>query len=228
VLLFGGLLSPLDPADGVTWVLDGDRWEGREPPTSPPGRYHAGMVEDPAGNIVLFGGYQYDGWGHSVARLGDTWTWDGETWTEHDGAVSPSPRAYPHMVHDPVRDETVLFGGNDGEAETWVWDGQGWEQRNPPLSPPGRIGAAIAWDATSQRIVLFGGSTCASVVCLIGNDVWTWDGATWLPHESVGERPSPRRFSVAGPADGGIVLFGGIAGSGLPFSDTWLWRAELP
>lgn len=223
VVLFGGLVGYGDP-DAKTWVLDGDRWEAREPAFSPPGRYQHAMAEDASGDVVLFGGLAA-----GAVRLGDTWVWNGETWIRQLG-LGPSARTNTQMAYDPVRKETVLFGGNDGSgvtsSETWVWDGESWEKRSPTLSPTGRQGAAMAWDPVSRRIVLFGGASCVNVGCLITNDVWTWDGTTWARQESTNGGPSARWYSVAGPSDEGIVMFGGHdGGTGLPFSDTWLWRS---
>jgi hypothetical protein len=107
-----------------------------------------------------------------------------------------------------------------------VWDGESWEQRAPVVSPPGRLGAAMAWDPASERVVLFGGATCVNIACAIGSDVWTWDGSTWTKHEAPGGWPSARWYSLAGPAEDGIVMFGGQSGgSDLAFADTWLWRS---
>ena len=224
VVLFGGLVG-YQTFDPRTWVLEGETWTPRRPETSPPGRYHAAMAEDRNGNTVLFGGLDL---GSPQQRLGDTWVWDGETWTQHTGP-GPSPRVYPHMVYDPVRRETVLFGGSDANGvtvnETWVWDGTGWEQRAPLVSPTGRLGAALAWDPAGEQVVLFGGATCVNLGCLVQSDVWTWGGSSWLRREHPTGWPRPRWFTLAGPSEEGIVLFGGHdGGMGLPFSDTWLWR----
>lgn len=224
VVLFGGPIS-YNTIDPRTWVLDGDRWEAASPAVSPPVRYQAAMSEDPNGDVVLFGGLGQGG----TSRLGDTWVWDGETWRQHQGP-GPSPRASAQMAYDPVRKETVLFGGSIENGvtlpETWIWDGAGWEQRTPPTTPAGKLGAAMTWDPAGEQIVLFGGATCASAGCLVTNEVWTWDGVTWLRHDAPMGGPGARWFSVAGPTEGGIVMFGGHAGgSGLPLSDTWLWTA---
>ena len=47
---------------------------------------------------------------HSSILLGDTWEWDGSTWTLN-GASGPSSRDNFGMAYDSGRSRTVLFGG---------------------------------------------------------------------------------------------------------------------
>ena len=63
-------------------------WERKTPATAPPGRAGTNLVWDDArGQVVMFGGT-----GSSGVPLGDTWVWDGSTWTEKTPLVSP-PRS---------------------------------------------------------------------------------------------------------------------------------------
>ena len=65
-------------------------------------------------------------------------------------APQPAPQAY-----DPIRAETVLFGGQDGtqdRADTWRWNGTTWTQAAPATSPPQRApGAPRAFGARLRR-----------------------------------------------------------------------------
>ena len=64
------------------------------------------MAYDAAtGTVVLFGG---DG---SSGDLGDTWTWNGTTWTEQTPATSPPARESATMAYDAATGTVVLFGG---------------------------------------------------------------------------------------------------------------------
>ena len=66
-----GRAAAATPAPTATWTQ-------QHPATSPPGRFGASMAYDPAtGDAVLFGGV-----GSSGSYLGDTWTWNGTTWTQ--------------------------------------------------------------------------------------------------------------------------------------------------
>lgn len=98
------------------------------------------------------------------------------------------------MAYDPVRHETVLFGGvdvsNTGLRDTWLWDGSRWTEAHPSGSlPPARTGAAMVWDPNKRRILLVGGAPVLPTTgeC-IGDarcpnrflaDVWAWDGNGW-------------------------------------------------
>ena len=77
VILFGGAdYGPLDD----TWWWTGDTWRELHPRTSPEGRERMGMAYDSAHQqIVVFGGTQ----DLDDCFFGDTWIWDGVTWTEH-------------------------------------------------------------------------------------------------------------------------------------------------
>jgi Galactose oxidase, central domain len=116
--------------------------------------------------LVLFGG-----WGDS-GRLGDTWTWDGTTWTLRSPGLSPSARNGASMAYDPVTSQLVLFGGWDSSGylgDTWTWDGTTWAQPIPATSPPARYNAAMAYDQATSQFVLFGGWGGAYLA-----DTWTF------------------------------------------------------
>lgn len=121
VVLFGGydgttnLLRDTWEWDGATWIQAASA--GPAPRAAP------GTTFDPVrGRTVLFGGYTV---GAGLSFLGDTWEWDGLTWTPLT-AAGPSPRfAKNQMCYDSSRGEIILFGGgrmSDGTdyADTWA------------------------------------------------------------------------------------------------------------
>jgi hypothetical protein len=74
------------------------------------------MAADPAsGHLVLFGG-------QNSSIVGDSWTWDGTTWTQESPPTSPSERVFAQMATDPSG-RVVLFGGYSDitrfSADTW-------------------------------------------------------------------------------------------------------------
>jgi hypothetical protein len=74
------------------------------------------MAYDAAtGTVVLFGGFAF----------GDTWTWDGTTWTQQAPPAHPSARSAASMAYDAATGTVVLFGGsrqiNGARAGTWTW-----------------------------------------------------------------------------------------------------------
>ena len=71
-------------------------------------------------NVVLFGGTARHG------ALGDTWTWDGSTWTKQAPKTSPPARFGASMAYDAATGNVVLFGGLNGAGvrplnDTWTW-----------------------------------------------------------------------------------------------------------
>ena len=108
------------------------------------------MAYDAAnGTVVLFGGY-------NGGQLGDTWTWNGSTWTQQSPAHSPAARSSSVMAYDAATQTVVLFSGSGGTNpnDTWTWNGTDWTQQAPAHSPPYRYGAAMAYNAANGTIVL--------------------------------------------------------------------------
>ena len=82
----------------------------------PSARAYLPIAYDAARNrTVLFGG------GNGGTDYGDTWEWNGTSWSQLQIA-GPSPRRGHVMVYDATRHVTVLFGGVHAgtyNAETW-------------------------------------------------------------------------------------------------------------
>lgn len=189
----------------VTLTLDGG--EDSAPTTS----------SSPAG-IVLFGGQ-----GPSGTLLGDTWVFDGATWSPRD-VSGPSARAGAAAA--TLNGKVVLFGGSDVSGlrgDTWEWDGTSWTERSGP-GPSPRSGAAVS--TLNGKVVLFGGvgpppeTTGGSYY----GDTWEWDGTSWTQRAVSG--PPARGEAAAATLNGKVVLFGGGSNASAPvggFNDTWEW-----
>ncbi|CAN5871099.1 hypothetical protein BH11PLA1_BH11PLA1_15530 [soil metagenome] len=168
--LLAGVLLPGVAAAQTTWV---QRATGSA--VKPPRRYFTSMVYDSfRGVCVLFGG-RGDGAGEGLK--GDTWEWDGNTWTERQ-VPGPAPREQFAMAYDSARHVTVLFGGNIGSntfsGETWEWDGTTWTQRMIS-GPSARKAQAMTFDSTRGVTVLTCGQDSNSNV----GDVWEYNGVVW-------------------------------------------------
>ncbi len=145
-------------------------------------------------------------------------------WWEEASTTGPAPRADPAMAYDPVRQRTVLFGGQDVPDDvyfndTWEWDGAEWELKST-TGPPPRRGAGMTYDPELGAIVLYGGGDLGATKY---SDFWVWDGATWTELDAAA--PPGERFSVHLAYDTArqrLVLWGGIKHDGLA-SDTWEW-----
>ncbi len=200
-------------------------WTQQAPAASPSARQNAAMAYDAAtGTVVLFGGF-HNRLG-DLLQLGDTWTWDGTTWTKQAPAVHPSARAGAAMAYDPATGTVVLFGGlgrNGWLGDTWTWNGTTWTKQAPATSPPPRGYASMAYDAATGTVVMFGGfNNRRGGGASLFDGTWTWDGTTWTRQAPA---TSPRaRFDATmayDPATGTAVLFGGEGNGKL--GDTWTW-----
>ena len=191
-----------------TWMWNGGAWTNTMATTEPSLRTGFTTALDPAGDIVLFGGF-------GTAALGDTWTWDGTSWTMRTPAHSPPARSVYGLAYDPIRKVTVLFGGLDGTntalADTWTWDGTDWTQMTTAIAPAARSNAPLVWQLNRRRLALVGGNGIAGLA-----DAWEWDGTAWtqlaVPPQPF-SRNSPLMFAYR--RDGIVMLDGSI-------QDAWL------
>lgn len=215
LVLFGGCTATTALAQ--TWVWKAGAWTQKSPPASPPARcHHASAYHRGRGAVVVFGGYN-----PASGSFGDTWTWNGTTWTSEPG-TTPGVRFAPSMASDPVRDQLVMFGGraNLSSGETWTWNGQGWIQALPPSSPAARYQAAMAWDAARQRVVLFAGNGDITTSA----DVWEWDGATWELIPTARPPLARSQHALVPDLDGaGVLVIGGATTppGPVPLGDVW-------
>lgn len=169
LVLFGGS-APGSFGDTWEWTCQG--WNPRCTPAnpcdpSPSAREAHSMATDPNVGVVLYGGGGSD----------ETWGWNGERWTQHEGAGphQEHPRYWNTMAYNANEDKVVLFGGGDTSDpldDTWKWDGSTWSQSCPhgaDQSPFPRFQHAMAYDWDRRRLVLFGGSAGSSGKL---NDTW--------------------------------------------------------
>jgi hypothetical protein len=194
IVLFGGGTGT--STFGDTWTYDGTTWTQQSPGTSPPNRYGASTAYDPAmGQLVLFGGL---GQGDYADLLGDTWTYDGTTWTQQSPSHSPGARAYAPMAYDGATNQLLLEGGATNQPygglnDTWVYPGsaqsvaftstaptlgiRGGATYTPAVTSSSGLGAAISLDTASTgcsfdgTVVTFtGAGTCVIDANQAGND----------------------------------------------------------
>jgi hypothetical protein len=221
VILFGGADESKVCAD--TWEWDGERWI-RVSQTGPgPRTFPAIAYDDARKKVVLFGGNRvlFGKTPDENRFLGDTWEWDGETWTQIMVA-GPAPRAEAAMAFDSRRRRMMLFGGHNRAGseggrfgDTWEWDGKRWvEMKTSGPSP--RNGAAQVYDSGRGKIVLFGGSTAEAV----SGETWEWNGTQWVKNEAA---LAQGRFNSVMAYDSSrqkVIRYGGRY-AGKPLGDTW-------
>jgi hypothetical protein len=177
--------------------------------------------------VVLFGGRS------GGAARGDTWEWNGSTWTlahpgDAAGLTAPHPRDAFAMTYDSVRHVTVLFGGFSDTylGDTWEWDGQAWSHRHAgdpagQTAPHPRSGHAMAFhtDAQNDVTLLYGGESSNHTFY---TDTWEWNGSTWTRRVTSGPGPHVGNRMACDPVRGRTLLFG-IAS----VNDTWEWSGSF-
>jgi len=181
MLVFGGITvsSPMAFSNEM-WRFDGTTWTNLTPAQSPPARdWYASSYDLGRGRYVLFGGRVLSG--TAGVDIGDTWEFDGTTWTQATPAVSPSARRWTAMCYDATLGKTVLFGGSANgttfHGDTWTWDGTAWTQLTPATSPSPRARGWLEWDFVRNRAIYYGGKNTTANTALA--ETWSWDGSTW-------------------------------------------------
>jgi predicted lipoprotein with Yx(FWY)xxD motif len=181
------------------------------------------------GVTVMFGGFDYV----SSTTLGDTWEWNGSTWTRV-ATTGPPPRAWCRMAYDSRRGVMVLFGGrhpvgNVNYGDTWEWDGSTWTQVFPATSPSCRYYQEMAYDSRRNVTVLFGGWNSESSNYF--GDTWEWDGSAWTNVASSGPNPRAAACMAYDSKREVTVLFGGnqsTLNNPMPhLGDTWEWNGSV-
>lgn len=206
-VLVGGFGTGEEQA--ATWEWDGITWTQRMPALSPPKRWNAALTFDPGrGRIVLFGGI-YAMHGSSGSR-GDTWEWDGTSWTELNPAVSP-PRGDSNMAFDAAKRRSVLVAG----SQTLEWDGAVWTRRPGDLVARLDGEVSVAWDSARQQVVTFTAMPPPA-------ETWVWGSGWWSPVTPAVSPTRRWRHQVAyDAARQRVVLYGGAGNRNMV--DTWEW-----
>ena len=220
---------------GRTWEWDSENWYlvkdesplGEEAPE--PRQNHAMAFDTRRQRVILFGG-QIVG----DNQTEDTWEWDGISWERRhpgdaEGVTAPKGRYGHRMAFDPIRGETLLFGGRTSSGfvnDLWAWDGDRWQQLNASDwqatdIPSPRYWHEMVYDRSRSKLVLFGGRT--STIGAGQNDTWEWDGSVWHQIEPATQAP-PERYSFGMAYDSTrqtVLVFGGAPWNA---GDLWEWN----
>lgn len=170
------------PATGACWEYDGVTWAASTATGTPVSRDTPVLVYDKARRVtVLFGGYNASSPG---TMYGDTWEYDGNSWTQRFPAHSPAPRYQASAFYDDVRGRIVVNGGLGSATftDTWEYDGIDWVQVAASGGPPKSTSTGCAFHAATGLGVLFGGSSAAG----LGGETWLYSGPTTALFASYG------------------------------------------
>jgi hypothetical protein len=170
-VLFGGL-------DGGyladTWLWR-DGWQRAAAANGPDARgWPAAAYDSLRQRIVLFGGRD------QLTVRGDTWAFDGASWTQLAPPVSPSARHGAAMAYDAARDRIVMRGGltsllGNLVTELWEFDGATWQLVPQGGGDPGPNAGDPVFDAPRQETLWRSSS-----------GLWAWNGAAWSQRSLAG------------------------------------------
>ncbi|MFI5299206.1 MAG: hypothetical protein ACHREM_14005 [Polyangiales bacterium] len=167
-VMFGGscfsgctnLYNDLWTWDGTNWVqliADGATADAGGFNT-PSRRRAAAMGYDEKRNVtVLYGGSAN---ASGASALGDTWEWNGASWTQASPAQSPPPLAGAQLAWDARQERLVMVGGNT--SQTYAYDGKTWTPQSATGMTP-RTQFGFAYDVARKTMNVFGGNTTASL-----------------------------------------------------------------
>jgi len=259
-VLFGGMEIPqglmvaIPKQDIWEWDPATSSWTDRTSTgQKPSARYGHGMAYDPGrGLTVLAGGYDIA----TGAGLADLWEWDPTTaaWTQRltgSEPNSPAMRIYSSLVADSARSRLDLLAGmvfheqsagpdnprygSAPSAEIWELDPvvAAFTNRTPPPKPwpKARLNPAMAFCPATGKMYLFGGCVQGSSALVGLDDLWEWDGTSWVEVQTDG-RPSARSNAAMAydPYRKSLILFGGVNNDvpsleGGWLDDTWEWQS---
>ena len=169
------------------------------------------------GRLVRYGG------GDGNIAHGETWEFDGQTWTLIT-TEGPSARRQPAMAYDSRRGVTVLFGGqnmaNQNLSDTWEWNGTTWTEVSAG-GPAPRFGATMVFDDGAGEMLLFGGRNTIHL-----SDTWRRSGGSWMQAAASGPSARTEANIAYDAARRNIVLYGGDAANGFWQGDTWTWNGQ--
>jgi hypothetical protein len=217
VVLFGGRGGPTGFLSD-TWVFDAGAWTQLAPATSPFGRANGVLIEH-GGRAILTGGVGRPPSG-SIQVVGETWAFDGATWSELAGVAIPGRQGLSGAV---AGDRVVVFGGSTtsvGRLDDGYALGASGAWTELPKAPAARRDASMT--AVGDVAYLTGGSTPGA-----SDEVIRIDGAAW---ETVGTLPlGGRAYHSTGALAGRVVVFGGVRTSTTMITslDAWPGGAEL-
>jgi hypothetical protein len=179
VMMFGGFAETMVSPMNDFWEYDGATWQQITTATTPGARVGARMVYDEAHQQLVLSGGEPERFVQANDLFVDTWTFDGNDWTDRTPASGQVPRMRFGMAYDSSRQRVWAFGGwtNDNTFvsselnDTLQWDGTTWQTVTPLVSPPRMGGLEMIYDPTRDELLIVGGA---------GDDESSTINATWV------------------------------------------------
>ncbi|MFT3698509.1 MAG: hypothetical protein QM831_35520 [Kofleriaceae bacterium] len=214
IVMFGGTTNNDtfgNPDSGtVTWIFDGTDWHSTTG-TGPTPRYGARMAWDTVTHTtLLFGGNTSST--STRAELGDTWAWNGTSWTHLSPTTNPPARDNQAMASNPAHGQIIMVGGFTTDPKTWAWNGSNWLD----VSPVAPTGASTSQQYQTPYDIVHH----QSVVPTTDGNTYAWDGLGWMRTAGVpdaGYSPS-QTYDLARDQ---VIQFGGE--DSVDYDTTWTW-----
>lgn len=217
----------------------------------PPARGGGVMAFDPAtGQLILFGGTG------AFGSLGDTWTWNGQSWTQLHPLHSPPAQSDSLMGYDPATRRLVLIGaqalvadtdpctrlagqtpscepvslfrGVPLSLDTWTWDGSDWTDL--AIAPMPADSQLQETSPGQNQVVTDPGTNSLLLVDDGSPKLWSWTGRGWQTIHSV-HTPPVGSMAAGADASTGDLLAVVQPVSGPPREpelpiETWDWNGH--
>lgn len=212
VLMFGGRNQSGTVLDEL-WEWRDHTWKALSAAPAP--RYGAMMFHDRVHDrVIVFGGNDA-----SAVTTNTMWAWDGTQWSVLVPAHAPPARAFAMIAYHRVRDEAVMFGGEQTffgtlQGDTWIWNGTDWSDHTTPDGPTARSRLDGAYHPLRKSIIMFSGHPAPI------DETWEWTGTAWRRIDVLTTVPARRNHITAYDAiRRQLVVHGGRIG-GQELTDT--------
>jgi hypothetical protein len=220
-----------------TWEWNRASWARKANGTGVTAR-SGGSIGSYGAYTILFGG------SISSSSVGDTWSWDGTTWTQLIASPTRSPlghyttlRQDVGMATDPATGRLYRFGGGDQYSgglacysDLFYWSGAAWVQLggypaawNDPEgdgSPTSFLASGDTYESCGPRGRLAWDASRGSLLLYVPfQGFWEWKPATnsWAWHA----------MAWPGPTSDEAVFFDETLGAPVVLNDSGAWVANL-
>jgi hypothetical protein len=173
-----------DGKDSLMFRLTATGWQSLTPAKLPLCGRLGGMVyQEHNGKVMQFGGACWNGTSSS-----ETLEWDGTNWSKIDIAITPGAAYGQVMEYDPVRRETLLFGGADifERAATYRYRDAKWSFSYTNFSPGPRSLFGFEHNPVTGETILYAGVNDQQTM----GDLWSYGLGGWRRQSLVGGNPA--------------------------------------
>lgn len=230
LFLFGGRLgfNNNNKLTNATWQRGAEGiWAEANDGARPDVRFgHTMSYDASASRVLMFGGRNA-----GDQHLDDTWSWDGQSWTQLTPAERPPARRHAASAFDTTRRTWVLYGGeqenNQPMNDLWEFDGTTWRRRaRRNENVTAASGAAGLFDEAGSRVLFIGGR---GPNASLSNNILTWNGTDSGSMAPAGAAPKPRYFAAAAmlSASRRIIFGGGALGTAGDANALDVWAIQL-